>query len=92
MTYYKQGGRDDDEATIICLSPCICLTPLGKEMLPVPYMITAKLGNKIKTAKKCRFNGKEVFTMDSRVTTCTGNEAGTGGGVQSGVNTVIVVL
>ncbi len=87
MTYYQQGGRDDGDAIVICLSPCICKTPMGKSTPPIPYMITAKLGDDMKTAKQCNFNGNKVFTMDSRITTCTGNEAGTAGGVKSGVNT-----
>lgn len=86
MTYYQQGGRDDGEALVVCLSPCICKTPMGKSTPPIPYMITANLGDDMKTAQKCNFNGNKVFTMDSRITTCTGNEAGTAGGVKSGVN------
>ncbi len=86
MTYHFQGGRDDDDAMVICLTPCVCKTPMGKSTPFVPYMITASLGDNVNTAQKCNFNNNKVFTTDSRITTCTGNEAGSLGGAKSGVN------
>ncbi len=86
MAYY-QGARKKKKARIICLTPCVCKTPLGKKVVPVPYMISANLEDSVNLSQKCNMNGDPVFTMDSRVTCCTGNEAGTAGGVVSGVNT-----
>ncbi len=86
MPYYQQAGRDDGEAIVVCLSPCICYTPRGDCTPPIPYMISANLGDEMNVAQKCNFNGNKAFTMSSRITACTGNEAGTAGGIQSGVN------
>ncbi len=87
MAKYKQGGRDDGKAKIRCLTPCVCKTPMGNSTPPVPYIITAYMGDDMRVAKKCRFNGKKVFTMDSRTTKCKRNKAGKAGGIKSGVNT-----
>lgn len=74
-------------ATIICLSPDVCLTPIGNSMVPVPYMIVSKLSWAQRTVHSVKFTDLEAFTMNSRTDKVTGNEAGTGGGVSSGVNT-----
>lgn len=72
--------------TIICLSPDVCLTPMGNSMVPVPYMIVSKLDWSTRTRAHVTFGGEQAFTMDSRTTKVSGNEPGTGGGVGSGVN------
>ncbi len=79
-------SRKIQNAKIICTSPCVCLTPRGKSMLPVPYMIWAKLDDSSETVDNITFNGQEAFTMNSHTTKCFGNEQGVGGGVISGVN------
>ena len=57
-------------------------------MVPVPYSIVGDLANSIEVAKHTNFNGDPVYLLsDSVVTTVTGNEPGTGGGMKSGVNT-----
>ncbi len=79
-------SRKIASAKIICTSPCVCLTPMGSSMVPVPYMIWAKLDDGGDTVTNVSFNGHEAFTMNSHTTTCYGNEPGTGGGIISGVN------
>lgn len=71
---------------IVCLAPCVCKTPMGSSMVPVPYMIVASLKDATRTVPTVLFGGEEAFTMNSRITTLTGNEPGTGGGIVSGVN------
>jgi len=71
---------------IVCLSPCVCYTPRGGKMVPVPYMITSKLEWSARTVSNVSFGGEQAFTMDSRTAQVTGNEPGTGGGVASGVH------
>ncbi|GGA84854.1 hypothetical protein GCM10011491_10540 [Brucella endophytica] len=78
--YAKKGN------SIVCLSPDVCLTPRGSKDVPVPYMIVSKLEWSERTVSNVSFGGDEAFTMASRTGTVTGNEPGTGGGVQSGVN------
>lgn len=80
----RHSGKD---ATIVCLAPDICLTPVGNQMVPLPYMIVSRLDWAERTAPDTLFTGQEAFTMTSRTNKVTGNEAGTGGGVASGVNT-----
>ena len=71
---------------IVCLSPDVCLTPRGSKNVPVPYMIVSKLDWSVRAVTNVTFCGEQAFTMDSRTRQVTGNEPGTGGGVQSGVN------
>jgi len=74
------------EGQIVCLSPCVCNTPMGGKMVPVAYMIVSKLEWSDRTVSNVSFGKQEAFTMESRTTRVTGNEPGTGGGVASGVN------
>lgn len=74
------------QAKIICLAPDVCLTPIGGSMVPVPYMIVSDLAWSQRTESMAQFGTRQAFTMNSRTDRVTGNEAGTGGGVVSGVN------
>lgn len=74
------------QAVIVCLAPDVCLTPIGSAMVPVPYMIVSKLDWSERTISNTTFGGQQAFTMASRTNRVTGNEAGRGGGVRSGVN------
>ncbi len=60
---------------------------MGSAMVPVPYPVISDLSNSLEVAKHVKFNGDPVFLLsDSVVSTLTGNEPGTGGGMKSGVN------
>ena len=76
--WHQSGGA------IICLSPCVCMTPTGGHL--VPYMIVGALKDSARTSPNVLFGAEEAFTMHSRLTTVAGNEAGTGGGAVSGVH------
>lgn len=81
------GARKDSTFKAVSLLPDVCKTPMGPNMVPVPYPIIGDLDDSIEVARTVRFNGDPVFLLiDSVVTTVTGNEAGTGGGMKSGVN------
>lgn len=71
---------------VVCLSPDVCLTPRGSSHVSVPYMIISKLEWSERTVSNVMLGGEEAFTMQSRTRMVTGNEAGSAGGVQSGVN------
>ncbi|MFM2390668.1 MAG: hypothetical protein RLZZ437_2223 [Pseudomonadota bacterium] len=75
----------DAGGTIACLAPDVCLTPVGPNMVPLPYMIISQLDWSVRTEPKILFGGKKAFTMNSRTNKVTGDEPGTGGGVKSGV-------
>lgn len=84
---HSAARHSGKSAKIICLAPDVCLTPIGNSMVPVPYMIVSDLAWSERTSANTQFTGEQAFTMDSRTDRVTGNEAGTGGGVKSGVNT-----
>lgn len=71
---------------IVCLAPDVCLTPMGNSVVPVPYMIVSKLEWSDQTIPDVTFGGQQAFTMASRTNKVTGDEAGSKGGVKSGVN------
>lgn len=82
------GARKNSVFMVVSLVPDVCKTPIGASMVPVPYPIVGDLSNSVEVAKHVRFNDDPVFLLsDSVVTTVTGNEPGTGGGMKSGVNT-----
>ena len=81
------GARKNSSFMAVSLAPDICKTPMGPNMVPVPYPIVADLDDSIAVAKHVNFNGDPVYLLsDSVITTVTGNEPGTGGGMKSGVN------
>jgi len=71
-----------------CLAmPDVCLTPAPPgPPIPIPYPNTAMLNQATNTSIKVKFVGKEVITLKSKVPRTMGDEAGTVGGVMSGVN------
>jgi hypothetical protein len=79
----RHSGKN---ATIICLAPDVCLTPVGSAIVPIPYMIVSQLSWSDKTIATVSLTGLEAFTMKSRTNKVTGDEAGIKGGVVSGVN------
>ncbi len=82
------GARKNSIFMVVSLVPDVCKTPMGPNLVPVPYPIVGYLDNSIEVAKHVNFNGDPVYLLsDSVVTTVTGNEPGTGGGMKSGVNT-----
>jgi hypothetical protein len=74
------------EAIVICSSPDVCKTPMGPNLVPVPYPIIAKFDSSQVTAGQTNFEGNAVFHMGSHLPNVQGDEAGVGGGVISGVN------
>jgi hypothetical protein len=82
----KEGAREDGTFYVISQAPDVCKTPMGAIMTPVPYPIIGKLSDVAGVATTVRMRGKPTFTTTSQVTRVQGDEAGTGGGVASGVN------
>ncbi len=78
--------RDTDQARIICLAPNVCLTPVGNQMVPVPYMIHDLVGHDETFTPSVRFTGQKAMVMRSHTQHCHGDEAGTGGGIKSGTH------
>lgn len=70
--------------------PDVCITPVGPAQVPIPYPNIAQLNQASGITNE---SGKEllvgpnslpVLLLDSEVSTTSGDEAGSGGGVQSG--------
>jgi len=80
----NEAARKTGEAMVISTQPDVCLTPMGPNMVPVPYPVIGKFGNVSGEKTTVQFGGDPAVTMGSRVTKVTGDEAGTGGGLVSG--------
>ena len=70
----------------ICFAfPDVCLTPAPPgPNVPVPYPNIGQLSSATGTANSVKAGGNVVVTKDSTVSSTTGDEAGTAGGVISG--------
>lgn len=77
--------RHNGKWRVQCLTPNVCLTPVGSVLVPVPYACVEQGA----TAKACvpnvRYTGHAAFTVDSYLAATENDEPGTGGGVVSGV-------
>ena len=78
-----QGGQ--------CMgAPDVCITPVpavpSPVPTPIPYPNTCMVMQATKTTENVKFVGKEVVTQKSEISQSMGDEAGTQGGVMSGVN------
>lgn len=81
------GARKNEIFIVVNLVPDVCKTPMGSSMVPVPYPVLGDLADSLEVVKDVNFNGDPVYILsDSVVPKVTGNEAGTGGGMKSGVN------
>lgn len=75
----KGGGQ--------CMAmPDVCKTPSPAGPVPIPYPSIGMLDQAKKTSTKVKFKGKEACTKKSEMSRCQGDEAGSAGGVVSGVN------
>jgi Domain of unknown function (DUF4150) len=75
----KKGG--------MCLGvPDVCLTPAGPSPVPIPYPNMAQVSGCDGTIDKVLMENKETVVEDSKISSSSGDEAGTVGGVMSGLN------
>ncbi len=76
----KQGG--------MCQGfPDVCKTPAPPAApVPVPYPNLGMLNQATKASTKVKFAGKPALTIKSEIPRSSGDEAGSAGGVVSGVN------
>lgn len=81
------GARKNSIFIVVNMVPDVCKTPMGPNMVPIPYPIVGNLGDSGGVIPTVKFNGDPVYVLsDSVVPKVTGNEPGTGGGIKSGVN------
>lgn len=78
-------ARQDGQWKIVSLMPDVCKTPMGSSTPPVPYPVTADLGDSRATSTTVRANGKPIVRFDSSYAPSTiGDAAGSANGIQSG--------
>ncbi|WP_118184416.1 DUF4150 domain-containing protein [Paraburkholderia phosphatilytica] len=78
-------ARKDGQWTIVSTMPDVCKTPMGSSEPPVPYPVTANLGDAGMTAKTVQANGLPIVRFDSSFAPDTkGDAAGTLHGIESG--------
>lgn len=74
----KKGGS--------CLGlPDVCLTPGGPSPVPIPYPNSADVSGADGTINNVLIENKETVVEDSKIPSSTGDEAGSVGGVMSGL-------
>ncbi len=78
----KHGAHQTGEAYVVSLCEDYCKSPSA----PVGYMISQKLDMSTLVCGTVNGCGTPVLNLGSRVCNVTGNEAGVGGGIVSGVN------
>jgi len=64
---------------VVYMNPSVCITPAAPSPLPVPYPILTGSGTGTLDGdtRKVKIGGKPVFHVDSEISSCNGNEAGT---------------
>lgn len=78
-------ARQDGTWIVVSVSPDVCKTPIGPSTPPIPYPVTANLGNAVLVVPSVTANGCPVVVLEqSFVTSTKGDEAGVAKGVQSG--------
>jgi len=78
-------ARKDGQWTIVSMMPDVCKTPMGGSTPPVPYPVTASLGDSQMTSKTVFANGNPIVRFDSSFAPDTiGDQAGVADGAESG--------
>lgn len=83
---HHEAARRTGAAVVQSILPDVCWTPIGGVPVPVPYSIVASFELSEDTTPTVRLGGAPAFTTKSWITHVTGDEAGSGGGIVSGVN------
>src|SRR5262249_53391798 len=75
----KKGG--------MCLGfPDVCLTPAAPSPIPIPYPNIAQVNGCDGAIDTVLMENKETVVDDAKISSPSGDEAGTAGGVMSGLN------
>ena len=76
-------GRKSPTGMIVCTAPCVCKTPVGPSIVPVPYFIVCPMIGATPPAKKTTAHKMPVMRLTDHTMACTGHEAGVALGVVS---------
>ena len=69
---------------ISTVSPDVCLTPVGKAVVPIPYTNTGKAADTVNGPKTVTVDGQMPMVKGAQLSTSYGDEPGTRNGVGSG--------
>ena len=87
----SEGARKGCNFIVVCITPDICLTPLGPIMVAVPYQIVAFPEMACLASDNVKFAGEPALLQSrSMIMNVVGDEAGVGGGIKSGHNCWVV--
>ena len=78
LAHQGSGGRSP-------VFPDVCLTPSGGGPVPIPYPNVALSSDTAQGSKQVTCDGNPICLADSTFAVSTGDEAGSAGGVVSGV-------
>ncbi|EYF01095.1 PAAR-like domain-containing protein [Chondromyces apiculatus] len=82
----NEGTRKSGNFWVVSIQDDVCLTPVGDESIPIPYRIRARLTDSVSDATTVQMKAFDTSTMASRIERVEGDEEGTDGGINSGVN------
>ena len=86
MAHEKITAKDS-QYVLVSLAPDVCLTPIGNSVVPIPYAISHAMDQSEQCSENVFVNDKAVFLHGlSFVDKVKGDEAGSKGGVVSGVH------
>ncbi|WP_446326606.1 PAAR-like domain-containing protein [Citrobacter sedlakii] len=78
-------ARQDGQWMVVSLTPDVCKTPVGPALPPVPYPVTASLGDAVLTVSSVKVNGCPVLVLNQSFVPLTkGDAPGVAGGIKSG--------
>ncbi|QQN37668.1 DUF4150 domain-containing protein (plasmid) [Rahnella aceris] len=77
-------ARKQSDWIVVGLVPDVCKTPIGPSIVPVPYPVTAKLGNAVQEVPNVKANSCPVVVLaQSFIPTTIGDKPGVAKGVGS---------
>jgi uncharacterized Zn-binding protein involved in type VI secretion len=77
----------DGQYMLVSMAPDVCLTPVGNSVVPIPYAISHAMDQSAQCSENVFVNDEAVFLHGlSFVDKVKGDEAGSKGGVVTGVN------
>lgn len=79
-----RGIAHKDSGGFSNVFPDVCLTPMGKSFVPIPYPNLGEASNTAKGAKTVKTEGAMPMLKDAIYTKSTGDESGSKKGITSG--------
>ncbi|MCP4494619.1 MAG: DUF4150 domain-containing protein [Gammaproteobacteria bacterium] len=82
----SRGIAHKGSGGISTVFPDVCLTKVGKPIVPIPYPNIGKSSDTVSGPKSVKTDGKMPMVKGAKYSKSTGDEAGTKKGVKSGTN------